>query len=41
MGKGDLRSKRGKIYRGTKGKSHQKKRWADLKKKNASKEKSS
>jgi len=40
MGKGDLRTKRGKIYRGTKGKTHQKKRWADLKKKNVANEKS-
>ena len=30
MGKGDLRSRRGKIFRGTKGKTHQKKRRVEI-----------
>lgn len=32
MGKGDLRTRRGKIFRGTKGKTHQKKRRAEISK---------
>lgn len=30
MGKGDLRTRKGKIFRGTKGKTHQKKRRVEI-----------
>ncbi|MBN1407060.1 MAG: 30S ribosomal protein THX [Calditrichaceae bacterium] len=30
MGRGDLRTRKGKIFRGTKGKTHQKKRRVDI-----------
>ena len=41
MGKGDLRTRRGKIFRGTKGKTHQKKRRVEIGRKKKSDTKAS